>query len=388
MSEPRTRTKYKYDSSGQRFQKWQNGAGVKGYWFGAGSDVLAEGDVNGNITQEYIFFGGQRIARSDPSNNVVYYLSDHLGTARVSTNSSGSICYDADFYPFGGERIVTDTCDSAYKFTGKERDGESGLDNFGARYDSSQLGRFMSPDPANYGAIDKSPQTWNAYSYVANNPLNATDPDGLDCVYTQNFSETGDVTVERGNCTQKGGTYVDGTIDTKSLTYDSKTNELGFMFSNAEQQTGGAGIISLGPLPNPDSNSGELNPFATGVFTQLNKMPIEKFVGVVYGGSVVIGLTGGAACYYLCPEAATISLAGETGTELIESTNTLNKIIGGPQRELLKEFFKSEGRQVPEGLSNRSLQIYKTIAQRAIAAGKDQAGVQTQRLKWIVDALK
>jgi RHS repeat-associated protein len=273
-----------------------------------------------------------------------------------------------------------------YKFTGKERDSESGLDNFKARYDSSSLGRFMSPDPANYGAIDESPQTWNAYSYVANNPLNATDPDGLDCVYTQGFSKTGEVTVERGNCTQKGGTYVDGTIDTKSLTYNSKTNELGYSFSNAEQQTGGAGTISLGPPPNPNSNSGELNPFATGVFTQLNKMPIEKFVGVVYGGSVVLGLTGGAACYYLCAEAAATTLAGETGTELVESANTLNKIIGGPQRELLKEFFETG--KAPEGLSQRTLQIYKQIAQRAISAGKDQLGVQAQRIQMISNALK
>ena len=108
-------------------------------------------------------------------------------------------------------------------------------------------------------------------------------------------------------------------------------------------------------------------------------MPIEKFVGVVYGGSVVLGLTGGAACYYLCAEAAATTLAGETGTELVESANTLNKIIGGPQRELLKEFFQSG--KVPEGLSQRTLRIYKQIAQRAISAGKDQLGVQAQRIQ-------
>jgi hypothetical protein len=79
-------------------------------------------------------------------------------------------------------------------------------------------------------------------------------------------------------------------------------------------------------------------------------------------------------------------LAGETGTELIESTNTLNKIIGGPQRELLKEFFKTG--KVPEGLSQRTLQIYKQVAQRAITAGKDQLGVQAQRLQMISNALK
>jgi RHS repeat-associated protein len=62
-------------------------------------------------------------------------------------------------------------------FTGKERDSESGLDNFGARYDSSQYGRFMSPDPLGGSLTD--PQTLNKYGYVRNNPLNLTDPTGL-----------------------------------------------------------------------------------------------------------------------------------------------------------------------------------------------------------------
>src|SRR5579863_10303967 len=48
---------------------------------------------------------------------------------------------------------------SAHNFTSKERDSESGLDNFGARYDSSQYGRFMSPDPENLGSIRDDPQS-------------------------------------------------------------------------------------------------------------------------------------------------------------------------------------------------------------------------------------
>jgi RHS repeat-associated protein len=67
---------------------------------------------------------------------------------------------------------------SVRKFTGKERDAESGLDNFGARYDSSSLGRFMSPDPL--AGHTEDPQTLNRYVYVRNNPLNLTDPTGLD----------------------------------------------------------------------------------------------------------------------------------------------------------------------------------------------------------------
>jgi RHS repeat-associated protein len=67
-----------------------------------------------------------------------------------------------------------------YKFTGKERDAESGLDNFGARYDSSSMGRFMSPDPGNISGLlyQSDPQSWNGYAYARNNPLLYTDPDG------------------------------------------------------------------------------------------------------------------------------------------------------------------------------------------------------------------
>jgi len=65
------------------------------------------------------------------------------------------------------------------RYTGKERDAESGLDNFGARYNASTMGRFMSPDPGNIGVNRLNPQSWNAYSYSLNNPLSLTDPTGL-----------------------------------------------------------------------------------------------------------------------------------------------------------------------------------------------------------------
>src|SRR5580658_1585573 len=72
---------------------------------------------------------------------------------------------------------------SARKFTGKERDSESGLDMFGARYYGSSLGRFMTPDWAAkpttvpYASLG-NPQTLNLYSYVHNNPLSFQDKDG------------------------------------------------------------------------------------------------------------------------------------------------------------------------------------------------------------------
>lgn len=61
--------------------------------------------------------------------------------------------------------------------TGKERDSESGLDDFGPRYYASSMGRFMSPDPL--GGTLEDPQSLNKYAYVRNNPLTLTDPTGM-----------------------------------------------------------------------------------------------------------------------------------------------------------------------------------------------------------------
>jgi RHS repeat-associated protein len=112
-----------------------------------------------------------------------YYFADHLQSARVIVQAGqNTACYEADFEPYGIEHdAITATCTQNYKFTGKERDSESGLDYFGARYDSSRLGRFMSPDPL-YLELRRlgDPQQLNLYTYARNNPVSLSDPTGLD----------------------------------------------------------------------------------------------------------------------------------------------------------------------------------------------------------------
>jgi RHS repeat-associated protein len=66
------------------------------------------------------------------------------------------------------------------KFTGKERDSETGLDYFGARYYGNSMGRWISPDPLMASAHSSDPQSWNRYVYTFNNPLRYIDPDGME----------------------------------------------------------------------------------------------------------------------------------------------------------------------------------------------------------------
>ena len=83
-------------------------------------------------------------------------------------------------------RYVHSCASIASRYTGKERDAESGLDYFGARYYASSMGRWTSPDWADkpeavpYSSLD-NPQSLNLYEYVGNNPLSQADPDGHCC---------------------------------------------------------------------------------------------------------------------------------------------------------------------------------------------------------------
>jgi RHS repeat-associated protein len=117
---------------------------------------------------------------------VVALLSEvrlHLGTSRVITTNAGVVCYDADFYPFGGERSYTNACSQNYKFEGKERDTETGNDDFGARYYSNRFGRWLSADwssvpvPVPYANLT-NPQTLNLYAMVVDDPESFADLDG------------------------------------------------------------------------------------------------------------------------------------------------------------------------------------------------------------------
>ena len=99
-------------------------------------------------------------------------------------NASGGLENQYDYLPYGAERDYSVTISNQnYKFTGKERDSESQLDNYGARYYGSSLGRFMVPDwsarPTSVPyAVFGDPQSLNLYGYVRNDPVTRNDPTG------------------------------------------------------------------------------------------------------------------------------------------------------------------------------------------------------------------
>jgi RHS repeat-associated protein len=132
-----------------------------------------------------------------------FVLASHRGAAADKALSAAGLCgclYDS------GRRS---------RSTGKERDAETGLDYFGARYMSAAQGRFTGPDAPFMDQHENDPQSWNLYSYVRNNPLIFTDPTGNDCVYL-NSAGNGIDSINNQNtskdCGKTGGYWVDGTV--------------------------------------------------------------------------------------------------------------------------------------------------------------------------------
>jgi RHS repeat-associated protein len=179
---------YIYDGDGQRIEKCTAGA-TPGtcastatgtyYWKQGDGGTITESDLHGNWTAAYGIIRGKIASRVDlPANTPHYYFSDHLGTTSVVTSATGVVQKESDYYPYGGEISILSGDVNRYKFTGKERDAESSLDNFGARYYASSVGRFMTPDEVFADQHTVAPQSWNLYSYTTNNPVRFIDTDG------------------------------------------------------------------------------------------------------------------------------------------------------------------------------------------------------------------
>lgn len=168
---------YIYDGEGHRVEKMVNGAAQTVYAY----------DAQGQLVAEYA-----ASATAAAQCQTCYLSTDHLGSIRMVTDQGGNVVARHDYLPFGDEIIGTAGRSSLWgasdnvdqKFTGKERDQESGLDFFGARYYGSALGRFMSPDEPFADQEPTDPQSWNLYSYVRSNPLSDVDPTGNACVYS------------------------------------------------------------------------------------------------------------------------------------------------------------------------------------------------------------
>jgi len=188
---------YRYDENGNRVFK-DDGQSAEWYLYDHMGRNIAVFDAANNNRKMINLFGLDNIGKidftytettfTDPESGEIitsltaereksYYIKDHLGSIRQTISEGGSFLSAQDYYPYGKmipSRVMNSgEVNSKFKFTSKERDVETGLDYFGARYYNSSIGLWHSVDPL----AAKYPG-WSPYNYVLNKPLMAVDPDG------------------------------------------------------------------------------------------------------------------------------------------------------------------------------------------------------------------
>jgi Rhs family protein len=175
------------DAAGNRIRKMKYRSRLAEENWTLYNDEVYIRDAKGNETAmyensnlQYINIWGAGLegkVRKDDRDNTIYsyYYKDHLGSiTAVMDGASGTITQAQDYDAWGDIcRTYSTTDTTVNKFTGKERDTETGYDYFGARYYDSRISVWLSPDPLFEKHIG-----WSLYNYVLRNPFVLIDPDG------------------------------------------------------------------------------------------------------------------------------------------------------------------------------------------------------------------
>lgn len=192
-------TYYVYDAAGQRVRKVTERQAAAGQTatrrneriYLGGFEVYREFDADGitiALERETLHIMGdqQRVALIEtrtmgndgsPAQFIRYQLGNHLASAGLELDEGGSIISYEEYYPYGSTsyqagRSLVEISRKRYRYTGKERDGETGLNYHRARYYATWLGRWTAADPTGLLA------GINRFRYGSNNPLNRIDPAG------------------------------------------------------------------------------------------------------------------------------------------------------------------------------------------------------------------
>lgn len=180
-SEPSVIAQYLYDSAGNRVKKIVRKQGgsyeIRTYIDGIFEHFTDETEEQNTV---HIMDDQSRVATvrigdamGDVTPAVKYNLENNIYSSAVTLNDNGTIVNSQEYYPFG-ETSFGSYGKKRYQYVGKERDEESGLYYYGARYYAPWIARFISCDPLSAKYAQLSP-----YNYSDNNPINDYDIDGM-----------------------------------------------------------------------------------------------------------------------------------------------------------------------------------------------------------------
>ena len=165
---------YTYNGLGQRVIKEADGVTTV-FHYDFNGNIIAESNLDGNFTKEYLYRGKGRSAMVDVISGEVYYFgNDRLGTPQILTDSTNTVVWEGIYKPFGEADVnPNSSVVNNFRFLGQYYDQETGLHYNYHRYYDPRTGRYLRADPIGLaGGI-------NLYWHVQNNPINFIDPFGL-----------------------------------------------------------------------------------------------------------------------------------------------------------------------------------------------------------------
>ncbi len=218
---PGSTTEYAYDSQDRRTVVIEDGVMTRTLWSGA--DEVGEYDLAGALKRRFIPDGSgsmdARLATVNSDNTIHWHHTDHQGSVIGTSNGSGQAVGLTNYSPHGEfgtaadgvTQLTAPPTGSPFGYTGRQWDAKAGLYQYRARYYDPVLGIFLSMDPI--GSKDDP----NLYGYVAQDPVNGTDPMGT-CTINIGGS--------RGSSGMFGGCVIYGYVNSRGTPVPG-ANELG-----------------------------------------------------------------------------------------------------------------------------------------------------------------
>lgn len=164
---------YFYDQDGERIKKvvYLNEDVITTYYID--TNFVRVVNSEGTFDEIYYYANGQLVGKEESDGEIKYYHPDHLGSTNLVTDANSNIVEETKYKPFGQ---ILSGGESRFGFTGQEKDKETSLMYYGARYYSPFLRKFTQPDTIIQDVYD--PQSLNRYAYARNNPVKYVDESG------------------------------------------------------------------------------------------------------------------------------------------------------------------------------------------------------------------
>ncbi|GGA59604.1 hypothetical protein GCM10007416_35760 [Kroppenstedtia guangzhouensis] len=172
----KTLASFTYRADGMR-KTMTTGSQTITFHYDGNNNVIYETDQNNQIVASYTYGANNELVSMTRGGKTYYYQTNYWGDVTALTDSTGEVVATYEYDAFGNLLKETGTVENPYRYAGYRYDEVTGLYYLQSRYYSPETGRFLTRD--SFEGFEDEQLSLNRYTYVENNPVNFTDPDGL-----------------------------------------------------------------------------------------------------------------------------------------------------------------------------------------------------------------